>query len=203
VLTDPGCYEERFRLTGGGAWSLVPVLLFIVPAIFASFPLPVRVVFLVLGVALVLPSVIGPASRMTAFRADPAGVTLGADPAGWPLGRISAVTVPWADVEGIILYQGPGPRWGDRDVQCIGIQRRQGSPALPWGNEPASGCPVPGVAAGAARRIGTWRLDRERLAAVTAAVAPGMPIIEAGTGPGPSIEGPSRGGNGPELGPVG
>jgi hypothetical protein len=28
-----------------------------------------------------------------------------------------------------------------------------------------------------------WRLDRERLAAVTAAVAPGIAVIEAGTTP--------------------
>jgi len=34
--------------------------------------------------------------------------------------------------------------------------------------------------AGAARRISTWRLDRGRLAAVTAAAAPGVPVVEAG-----------------------
>ena len=90
--------------------------------------------------------------------------------------------VPWADVEQIILYTGyqgggPGP-W-------IGIRRREGAPALPSGNEQAPFCPVPGVAAGATRRNKGSRLDRERLAAVTAAVAPGISVVEVSAGPAP------------------
>jgi hypothetical protein len=61
---------------------------------------------------------------------------------------------------------------------------------------------VPGVAAGASREITGWRLDRERLAAVTAAVAPGIPIVEAGV-PGLGVEGPGPGASAPELGPAG
>jgi hypothetical protein len=44
-------------------------------------------------------------------------------------------------------------------------------------------CPVPGAAAGAARPIITWRLDRDRLAALIAAAAPGIPIVDASTDP--------------------
>jgi hypothetical protein len=51
-------------------------------------------------------------------------------------------------------------------------------------------CPVPGVAAGAARPVTAWRLDRDRLAAVVAAAAPGIPILDAGTGPNQGVEGP-------------
>jgi len=51
---------------------------------------------------------------------------------------------------------------------------------------------VPGVAAGAARPIKNWRLDRERLAAVTAAVAPGIPVIDARNDPDPQIEAPGQ-----------
>ena len=51
-------------------------------------------------------------------------------------------------------------------------------------------CPVPGVAAGAARPVTAWRLDRDRLAALTAAVAPAIPVIDAATGPNQGVEGP-------------
>lgn len=60
---------------------------------------------------------------------------------------------------------------------------------------------MPGVAAGATRRVVGWRLDRERLAAVTAAVAAGIPVVDAGTGPGLSVEGQGQGATVPELGP--
>ena len=129
------------------------------------------------------------------LRADHAGITLGRQ--RYPLASRPAMFVPWADVEQIILYTGcqdggPAP-W-------IGIRRREGAPALPSGNEQDPSCPVPGVAAGATRRNkGLW-LDRERLAAVTAAVAPGISVVQAGAGPGPGVAGPGRGGNsaGPE-----
>lgn len=70
--------------------------------------------------------------------------------------------------------------------------RREGAPALPYGNKQAAGCPVPGVAAGATRRLTRWRLDRDRLAAVTAAVAPGIPVIEARNDPARRIERPDQ-----------
>ena len=64
------------------------------------------------------------------------------------------MVIPWADVERIILYpvyqRGQS---GAAKAQCIGVQRREGALPLPRGNEQAPGCPVPGVAAGASRRI--------------------------------------------------
>jgi hypothetical protein len=89
-----------------------------------------------------------------AFRADYAGITLGS---GRQLPHRPAVFIPWADVEKIILYPGrKAARFGDYiwasgEVECIGVPRREGAPALPHGNEQAPGCPVPGVAAGATR----------------------------------------------------
>jgi hypothetical protein len=98
--------------------------------------------------------------------------------------------VPWADIQQIILYPvNPVGRGRNARVRCIGIQRQAGAPALPQGNEQAPGCPVPDVASGATRRIIGWRLDRERLAAVIAAAAPGIPVIAFTTGPNPVIEG--------------
>jgi hypothetical protein len=126
-------------------------------------------------------------------RADYAGITLGRQ--RYPLASRPAMFVPWADVEQIILYTGyqegvPGP-W-------IGIRRREGAPALPSGNEQDPFCPVPGVTAGATRRIKGARLDRERLAAVTAAVAPEISVIEASADPGPGVAGPGRSASAPE-----
>jgi hypothetical protein len=114
------------------------------------------------------------------LRADHAGITLNRQ--RYPLTSRPATFVPWADVQQIILYTshhrgGPAP-W-------IGIRRRDGAPALPSGNEQAPFCPVPGVAAGATRWNKGSRLGRERLAAVTAAVAPGISVVEASAGPAP------------------
>ena len=139
----------------------------------------------------------GPASRAffgpATVRADYAGITLGRQ--RYPLASRPATFVPWADVEQIILYTGyqdgtPAP-W-------IGIRRREGAPALPSGNEQDPSCPVPGVAAGATRRNKGLRLDRERLAAVTAAVAPGISVVEASARPGPGVAGPGRTASAPQ-----
>ena len=148
-----------------------------------------------------LPCVLAVASRRTAFRADHAGITLRRRPV--PRARhISAVVIPWADVERVILYRGPARGLAVQDGPCIGIQRRPGAPALPWGNKPARRCPVPGVAAGAARPVSALRLDRGRLAALTAAMAPGIPIVDASTDLAPGVEEPGHGGGVSELGPA-
>jgi hypothetical protein len=47
---------------------------------------------------------------------------------------------------------------------------------------------VPGAAGCTARRITGWRLDAYRLAAVTAVVAPGIPVIDANTGSDLAVE---------------
>jgi hypothetical protein len=140
---------------------------------------------------------------MIAFRADYAGVTLGAVPGRLIVRQSPAVFVPWADVERIIFYPAdPGGQDANNRVQCLGVQRRERSPALPEGNEQAPGCPVPGVVAGATRRVTGWRLDRDRLAAVAAAVAPGVPIVAAATGPSLGAAGSGHGAGAPEPGPT-
>ena len=125
--------------------------------------------------------------RRYPLRADHTGITLARQ--RYPLASRPATFVSWPDVEQIILYtgyQGGGP------APWIGIRRREGAPALPSGNEQDPSCPVPGVAAGATRRNKGPRLGRERLAAVTAAVAPGISVVEASAGPGPGVAGPGR-----------
>jgi hypothetical protein len=190
MLPDPARYEERYRLTGA-ALGLASALL----AVGLGFLWHTNLIFVALAVLAAIPAVLVITRRPVALRADHAGITLGSER---QLPRRPAVFIPWADVEKIILYPGRKAAgfgdylWASGEVECIGIQRREEAPALPYGNKQAPGCPVPGVAAGATRRIKDWRLDRERLAAVTAAVAPGIPVIEARNDPARRIEGPGR-----------
>ncbi len=190
MLPDPGCYEVRYR-TSRAVQVLASALLALGLGLLWHTPL----IFAALTVLLAVPAVLTLVLRPVAFRADHAGITLGSDRL---LPRRPAVFIPWTDVERIILYPrkaaGLGDYlWASGEVECIGVLRREGAPALPYGNKRAPGCPVPGVAAGATQRVIHWRLDRDRLAAVTAAVAPGIPVIEARNDPDRRIEGSGPG----------
>ncbi len=201
MLPDPGCYEERYRLAAGASASLATGLITIGLVFLTVAPWVTGVVIAAALLALTGPAVT--ASRMIAFRADHAGITLGAVPGKLIVRRGPAAFISWADVESVILYPAhPGGPGASPRVQRIGVQRREGAPDLPRDNEQAPGCPVPGVAAGATRGITGWRLDRERLAAVTAAVAPGIPIVDASTGSRRGVEGPGQGASAAELGPA-
>jgi hypothetical protein len=182
MLPDPGRYEERYRLTGA-AWGLATALLALGLG-FLRHTHPIIVALTVL-ITIAIPAVLAVAFRPVAFRADHAGITLGGSERLLP--HRPAVFIPWADVEKIILY--PGYASSGDQAQYIGVLRREAAPALPRGNEQAPWCPVPGVASGATRQIKRWRLDGERLVAVTAAVAPGIPVVEARNDPGRRIEG--------------
>jgi hypothetical protein len=198
MLPDPGCYEERYRLNGGAVLGLAAGLLSVALGLLWHTP----VIFTAIALLLAIPAVHALARHMIAFRADHAGLTLGAVPGKLTFRRGQAVFIPWADAEQIILYPAsPRGHGSHAPVQCIAVQRRDGAPALPRGDEQAPGCPVPGVAIGATRQITGWRLDRGRLAAVTAAMAPGIPIVDA-SAPNPGVEGPSQGVSAPELGPA-
>jgi hypothetical protein len=199
VTPDLGLYEERYRLTGSMAMSLAVSLGMLALALHASET--EWLALAVLGfVTVTLPCLATAVGRRIAFRADPLGITLGAAPLSWPGRDSSPVFIPWSDVERIILYAGPKSReLGAGERQCIGIQRRPDAPRLPHGNGPARRCPVPGLAEGATRQVVAWRLDRERLTALTAAVAPGIPVIDADpVVEDPAIEGPGVEGQGTE-----
>jgi hypothetical protein len=200
-LTD---YEERYRLTSWAAVGLAASVLLVVVGFLWHLP----VVFLPLGVALAVltaqgAGLIDRVRRTTAFRADQAGITLGAVPDKLTVRRGARLFIPWADVERIILYPvHPRGRSGRAAVQCIGVQRRATAEPLQWGNEQAPGCPVPRVPAWATRMITGWRLDRPRLAAVIAAVAPDVPILDTSTDPLPGDEDNGQPDSAPEAGPA-
>ena len=205
MVPDQGLYEERYRLTGSVALSLAVSLGMLALALHASEGEWLALSVLAF-VSVTVPALTAAVGRKVAFRADPLGITFGAAPLSWPGRDSDPVFIPWSDVEGIVLYSGPkaggpgepggpdGP--GASRRQCIGIQRRPGAPRLPRGNEPARRCPVPGLAEGATRQVVAWRLDRERLKALAAAVAPGIPIIDASL-EGPAVQGPAVEGPGP------
>ena len=190
MVADPGCYEERYRLTGqafsGLAVGLVSVglgLMWQPPISAAALILAIPVIFSAVTVLLAVPGLIAMARRKTAFRADYAGITLGTLPDNLAMLRGSPVFIPWADVEQIILYpSGPSEPDAPARIQHIAVRRRGGAAATP----PDGATPAPGGATPAAHKITGWRLDRERFAAVAAAVAPGVPIVEASTGPEPT-----------------
>lgn len=127
-------YEERYRLTGGAVLGLAASLLSIglgllwhTPVIFAAL----AVILAVLTVTLPGAGVIDAARRMTAFRADHAGLTLGAVP-GLQLGdrvlvqdpRVAAqggdrewvVEVILAGGEGVHQAAGTGTELGHRSL---------------------------------------------------------------------------------------
>ena len=164
MLPDPGCYEERDRVTGRDALGLAAGLL----AIGLGFLWHTQAIFLVIGVVLVIPAVMVLARRQLAFRADHAGILLGGKHNRLTTRRGPAVLIPWADVEQIILYSSEPD--DQAPVQRIGIQLRNGAPE--------------------ARKITGWRLDRDRLAALTAVMAPDVRIVEAVANIKPGIEGP-------------
>ncbi len=200
MLPDPGCYEERYRPTRGAALRLALGLLSLglglrwqsLAISATAVILAIPVVLSALAVLFAAPGVIALACRMIAFRADYAGITLGGLPTSLAALRSPATFIPWAEVDKIIVYPArfPGPgrpgeaRPGEAlpgpglsglglpgpglpaPVRGIAIQRRDGAAAL-----------LPGTATRTARTITGWRLDRERLAAVTAAVAPGIPVV--------------------------
>ena len=100
----------------------------------------------------------------------PRGILLPGEPGRLTARRGPAVLIPWADVEQIILYSSePGEQ---APVQRIGIQRR--------------------IGAMEARKVTGWRLDRGRLAAVTATVAQGVRIVCATANPGRALKDRAR-----------
>jgi len=174
---DPSCYEERYRLTGKAALGLTVGLGSVVPGALwrssgisaAGLILAAPAIFSAITVMLAMPVMVAVVRRMIAFRVDCAGVTLGAVPDNLTFFVRRAVFVPWAEVEQIVLCSAYLQRQGVRGpVQRIKLQCREGAVAI-----------GPGAPACLARRITAWRLDADRLAAVTAVVAPGIPVIDA------------------------
>jgi hypothetical protein len=168
LLPDPGCYEERYRLTAGAApalgASLITIgLLFRTEALWAAGAVIAVALALMLGPAIA-------ARRRVAFRADYAGLTFGPAPGALMVRRGRPVFIPWGEVDTIVLHpddSGIAGRSGR--VARVEVRRRD-------------------QAAGMTHSVTGWRLNRERLTSVTAAVAPGIAVVDGQ----PAVEGPPR-----------
>ena len=180
LLPDLDCYEERYRLTGRAVFGLAASLLVVGLGFLWDSPMLLMVIAIVLAILIAQGAgAVDLARRRTAFRVDKGGIALGAVPDKLTVRRGSPLFIPWADVKSIILYRSSQPARGKHGpVPCIGVQRKEDATPLMWGNEQAPGCPVPGVPTWATRRIIGWRLDHRRLAAVVAAVAPDVTIVD-------------------------
>ena len=177
---DIGCYEARHRfLASWVAITLAAGLILLAVGIFLmaiSWPLPSGQAFrgvafpIVLGGALALtyvPYVILVAGRI-AFRADQAGMTLPAMPLAnlllWSLPDDSkSEFIPWSDVKGITLYTIRGKGRARLKPPGIEIHHR-------YRRDAHSSYTL--------RSISTWKLERNRLAAIMAAAAPNIAIVE-------------------------
>jgi hypothetical protein len=156
------CYEIRFRLAGYEALLPVFGLLLLAFGIFVPGSLAQRASFIACGGLFIVPYVILLASRPIVFRADHAGITLG--PELSTLQFSSSGVIGWADIDTVILYKrvGLSNQRGKSPGTYIEIVLDEGEPAPSW----------------ATRRINTWRLDRQLLAAVAAAAAPDVPVVD-------------------------
>src|ERR1700728_21946 len=175
-----GSYEERYRLTGPAVLGLAASIL----AIALGFVLGLPAILLPIGIILVGLTAQGAglvdlARRTVSFRTDEDGITLGAVPDKLTVRRGSALFIPWADAEAIVIYRvHAGGRGRHVPVECVGIQRNASAEPLLWGNEQSPGAPLPRVPTWATRRITGWRLDRDRLAAFVAEAAPKVLIAD-------------------------
>jgi hypothetical protein len=186
--TDPGCYEERCRLTDRVALSPAP-------GPWPPVPCPRRL----------SPSGAGDCPR---GRRSPRPARR--DRACQPQDRVSrrprrhhARRRPVQSAVPLLRRVRPlGRCRPDHPLPAAGATvGRQGRPVHRNPAPPGSPGPLPARRAGPRlpgtrrsgrglyRRINTWRLDRQRLAAVTAAAAPGIPIIDTSTGPDPGVDG--------------
>jgi hypothetical protein len=165
VLPDPGCYEERYRLTAGaaptvGASLIMTGLLFRTEALWAAGVVIAVALAILLGPALT-------ARRRVAFRADYAGLTFGPAPSALMVRRGQQVFIPWGEVDMIVLHPDESGIVGrEGRVARVEVRRRDQASAI-------------------TREVSGWRLNRERLSSVTAAIAPGIAVIESK----PAVEG--------------
>jgi hypothetical protein len=171
MLPDPGRYEERYRMTTG-AVPVVAASLVLLGLVFRTEALWAAEAIIALALAVLLVPAVA-ARRLVAFRADYAGVLLGAEPRALMVGRRRPAFIPWYEVDQIVLHPDTSGLPGTKgQVGRVEVRRRTVLPAV---DEQAS----EPEAAAVTRSVRGWRLDRERLALITAAVAPGVPVIEA------------------------
>jgi len=172
-------YEARYGWNARSGRAIGISALFVVVGIFAPMSLAFRVLILAFfggGGALLLGIV---CSRRLALRVDAQGITLGGVP---PRYRQKTVTVPWADIEKVVLWK-QALSYG-QSMPYVGLVRRPEAPALagPKGQQVARGVagvfhvPVSAETLSASRAVNGWRLDKPRFVAAVKSFAPDVPL---------------------------
>jgi hypothetical protein len=163
---DSGCYAEPYRLTWQNTVIITVGLLSIAAgAGSVSSTVAAGLSLAGLGVLMTAPLAFLIVTRRIAFRADREGITFGPQPVPFMPGRrFFWVSVRWDDVKEIRLDKEPirGEGSGGKFVRIVPVPRHPGN-----------------AAAGQSLWLAFCRLDVKRLAAVTAAHAPHVAIVDA------------------------
>jgi hypothetical protein len=183
MLPDALVYEERYRWTRTSVTALALCSAFVLVAIAVpQMPLPLRVLIIACCGCGAFLSVIVPASRKVAFRADASGLTLGGNPLRY---KATTRAIPWHQVQRVFLWRrGPGVRY-------LSVERPAGAPPLSSGGTgkadrpalylaPDPQVPSPALQVGTTRGMQAFSIDDARLSDVIAYYAPGVSIVDVG-----------------------
>jgi len=203
---DPA-YQARYGWSGTSWWLLAAGLALMSTGFLGWRAIFIEVLCIPCGAFLlanVLSALIG---RPVAFRVDAAGVTIGGNPIPFWY-RSSTRFVPWAQIQQVRIWRRDFPltiggwRLFNGRAYYVGLMRGPGAPELSEGgflgsyaNKPVYKGPS-NIAAGAARVVSMWTLDRRRLELAVASFAPGVTVVEldaSGGHRGPGRHAASRG----------
>jgi hypothetical protein len=176
-------YEVRFGLVRRDLFLIPASAWFIAGGVFlvGVFPL-FGVASMLFGGGCLALRLIPVLSHRVALRVDVTGVTLGAMPP-WP--RSHTATVPWSDIEAVVLWRLVTV---GGIVRYFGLQRRVGLAPLP--GSPRSGLgkkmtslvlprDVPFQVAIDSRPVSLWRLDEKRLLDAIDRFGAGVELVRA------------------------
>lgn len=184
VNDEADVYVARYGWNRRSGTLLIGALVFVIVAVTAPMPLPLRVVTIVLFGGGALWFTGSAATRRVALRVDATGITLGGSPARY---RSTTLLVPWPDVKEIVLWRQPMP-YG-RSMVYLGVVRRKHTHPSAGrrgrrASQTAARALVPNVSADtllASRAVNLWRLDPARMATAVAHFAPGIHVLDHDT----------------------
>jgi hypothetical protein len=179
-------YQEKYGWNRQSLRIIGLALVFCAAALLPTMPLWAKILDLVLfGGSAVLMAVIS-LRGTTAIRVDQAGITLCSSPV-YP--KSTTRLFPWEDVVSVVIWQSVVP--GQKGApDCVGVERRPGAQPVTgkFTGRPsrfAARLESPGITPEMAvtRTVANgWVLDRDRLTAAIAHVAPGVGVVDTTAG---------------------
>lgn len=195
VQTGLPVYQARYGWSRTSLWFLGGGIACTSTMFVRSAPLLIKVLLVVSGVFLLANLLAALIGRSVAFRADQSGVTLGGNPIPFWY-QATTRFIPWTEIQRVTIWRRDFPLVIGKWTLCnlgplyyIGLIRRPDAPLLSRsgspagrGDKPAYMAP-PGIAAGAARVVSLWKLDRHRLDLAVTTFAPGVGVEEVNRHP--------------------